>query len=223
MTADLQVLVIDDDFRVAGVHADAVAQAPGFAVARVEGTASGAARAADELPVDLALVDVHLPDGSGLDLVARLRCDTLVLSAAADAATVRAAVAAGACGYLVKPFGTEDLHARLAAYRRYRGIVDRGRALTQDDVDRAFAALRADASPGRTTPKGRSAVTARLVIDATEAADGPLTAAQLAERVGVSRATAQRYLADLVKSGEIDMRLRYGSTGRPEHEYRRRR
>lgn len=222
MTADLRVLVVDDDFRVAGVHADTVAHAPGFTVVRVEGTAAGAARAAEELPLDLALVDVHLPDGSGIDVVARLRCDALVLSAAADATTVRAAVAAGACGYLVKPFGTEDLHARLAAYRRYRGIVDGRPALAQDDVDRAFAALRADASPGRAAAKGRSAVTARLVVDATEAAGEPLTAAQLADRVGVSRATAQRYLADLVKSGEIDMRLRYGSTGRPEHEYWRR-
>jgi response regulator of citrate/malate metabolism len=35
----------------------------------------------------------------------------------------------------------------------------------------------------------------------------------------VSRATAARYLADLVDAGRVRMSLRYGSTGRPEHRY----
>jgi response regulator of citrate/malate metabolism len=46
-----------------------------------------------------------------------------------------------------------------------------------------------------------------------------LSANDLADRLGIARATAQRYLAALVEGGEATINLRYGSTGRPEHEY----
>ena len=46
------------------------------------------------------------------------------------------------------------------------------------------------------------------------------TASAIAEKVGISRTTAQRYLAHLARTGAIELHLRYGSTGRPEHLYR---
>ena len=45
------------------------------------------------------------------------------------------------------------------------------------------------------------------------------SAADVAARVGVSRATAQRYLSALADDGAVDIQLRYGPTGRPEHRY----
>ena len=99
--AELTVLVVDDDFRVANMHAGIVNALPGFTVAATVNTLA-AARKADA--VDLALVDVYLPDGSGVDFVRELRCDSIILSAATEAETIRAAVTAGALSYLVKPF-----------------------------------------------------------------------------------------------------------------------
>jgi response regulator of citrate/malate metabolism len=46
-----------------------------------------------------------------------------------------------------------------------------------------------------------------------------LGAADVAQRLGVSRPTAQRYLAILVQKQAIDLDLAYGTTGRPEHRY----
>ncbi|MEJ6537100.1 MAG: response regulator, partial [Mycobacterium sp.] len=40
-----------------------------------------------------------------------------------------------------------------------------------------------------------------------------------AAEIGVSRATAQRYLAGLAASDEVRVGLRYGTTGRPEQEF----
>ena len=91
-----------------------------------------AARKADA--VDLALVDVYLPDGSGIDFVRELQGDSMVLTAATEAATIRAAMAAGALSYLVKPFATTELAARLAGYARYRKILARAN-LSAGDVD----------------------------------------------------------------------------------------
>jgi two-component system CitB family response regulator len=51
-------------------------------------------------------------------------------------------------------------------------------------------------------------------------AGADLSAAEVAERTGMSRATAQRYLSHLHELGRVEIRLRYGSGGRPEHGYR---
>jgi response regulator of citrate/malate metabolism len=47
-----------------------------------------------------------------------------------------------------------------------------------------------------------------------------LSAAEIAEHVGISRSTAQRYLAELARQGKIELHLHYGAAGRPEHRYR---
>ena len=45
-------------------------------------------------------------------------------------------------------------------------------------------------------------------------------AADVADRAGISRGTARRYLEFLASSGSLELTFRYGSTGRPEHLYR---
>lgn len=59
-----------------------------------------------------------------------------------------------------------------------------------------------------------------MIGEVLRKATGPVSAASVAEELGISRATAQRYLAALVDEGRTSMTLRYGSTGRPEHQYR---
>jgi hypothetical protein len=167
-------------------------------------------------PVDLALVDVYLPDGSGIDFVRELRCDSIVLSAATEADTIRAAMAAGALSYLVKPFAPTELAARLSGYARYRRIIAEG-TLGQSDVDAALDALRPRIAP-QVSPAAQSP-TKDLVLQALASAGAPMSAAEVASEIGVSRATAQRYLAGLATSDEVRVGLRYGTTGRPEQEF----
>jgi two-component system CitB family response regulator len=212
----LTVMVVDDDFRVARLHADIVRGTPGFAEPSSCSTVAEARRLAAR-GIDLALVDLYLPDGSGLELVRSLDCDVFVLSAAAEAATVRTALSRGALAYLVKPFAAEALAERLGAYRRYRSLLDGADVLHQDAVDAAIRVLHGQS--GGTRPKGHSALTEQSVTQAVLQAGGPVSAIEVAEQVGVSRATAQRYLALLAEQGRLDMQLRYGSTGRPEHRF----
>src|SRR6516162_3677704 len=120
--ADLTVLVVDDDFRVANLHAEVVNTLPGFTVSATVNTLAAAQKADAG---DLALVDVYLPDGSGIDFVREQHGDSMILTAATEAATIRSALAAGALSYLVKPFAPTELAARLAGYARYRKILAR--------------------------------------------------------------------------------------------------
>jgi response regulator of citrate/malate metabolism len=225
-----RVLVVDDDFRVASLHAGYVEAVAGFEVAATAGSLTQARavltrhRAAGR-PVDLALVDVYLPDGSGLDLLPDLAadCDAFVLTAAGEPDTFRRALRSGALGYLVKPFGEALLHSRLRSYARYRRVLataaEHGQPLDQDLADAALRALHADAGSTTKAATVAAGATRDLVLRALAEAPEPLSAAEVAAATGISRATAQRHLAALDGEGRLALRLRYGTTGRPEQRY----
>jgi len=90
---------------------------------------------------------------------------------------------------------------------------------SQADIDRIFGMRRLSAAPGRPVEGVRLAPTLRLVYDAVVTAGGGVSASEAAAAVGISRATAQRYLTQLEQSGLVRLELRYGATGRPEHRY----
>jgi two-component system CitB family response regulator len=211
---DIRVLVVDDDFRVAGLHRDAVAGRPGFIALEPARTVGEARSALAAHSPDLLLADVYLPDGDGVELVRSAGIDAFVLSAATDATTVRRAFGAGALAYLVKPFDTRVLAERLDRYARYRNLLTSARPLSQDDIDRAASVMRGE----REGPSLARSATEQTVLAAL--GDEEASASEVAERIGVSRATAQRHLTALAERGLVQVSLRYGTTGRPEHRFR---
>jgi two-component system CitB family response regulator len=215
----IRVLVVEDDFRVARLHADLVARVDGMEVAGVAHTAAEAREVAEREHPDLVLLDEYLPDERGSVLAGRLEAAVMIISADDDAAAVRRAVAAGAVNVVLKPFAPAVLTGRLAAFARFWQALAPGGQVDQQATDRALAILRQGDTSAGVLRKGRSAVTAEAIRDVLRSADDSLTAIDVAEAVGVSRATAQRYLADLAAGGRVDLSLRYGSTGRPEHRY----
>jgi two-component system CitB family response regulator len=212
------VLVVDDDFHVADLHRRQVDEVPGFRALEPVGTLASARSALSSGTVDLVLVDVYLPDGSGLELLRSIDTDAFVLSAASDSGTVRRAMRSGALAYLIKPFAAGVLAERLQAYARSRNVLDERSTLDQEAVERAFRILHAGDSGGASPSR---AATAALVLEQLVAGE-ERSAAEVAAAIGVSRATAQRYLAQLTADGTVAMQLRYGAAGRPEHRYVRR-
>ncbi|MEU4312882.1 response regulator [Nocardia sp. NPDC024068] len=212
----LRVLIVEDDFRIANLHADIVTSVPGFTVVATLSTVAAARTGHVDLAADLALVDVYLPDGNGVELVREMRCDTMVLTADSDSETVRAALRAGALGYFVKPFPPAALSSRLAGYARYRRLLADSR-VDHARVEAALAALRPAPAPGPAPPV--TSPTKTLVLEALRSSGRPMSAGEVADTIGVSRPTAQRHLTALVGAGALRMRLRYGQAGRPEQEY----
>ncbi len=221
----ISTLVVDDDYRVAGIHAAFVAKVDGFQVVGEAHTAAEALQFAAQRAPDLILLDLYLPDADGLSVMRRLgetpghRPDVLAVTAARDITSVRTAIQLGAVNYLVKPFRFAALRDRLVAYRDLHERLTELEEADQEDVDGLLGLLRGPALPP-VPAKGHSAPTLALVRDAIRASDHDLSAAEVAALVGISRPTAQRYLAYLVQHGVVRLQLRYGSTGRPEHRYR---
>jgi response regulator of citrate/malate metabolism len=223
----IDVLVVDDDFRVAEINAKYVGKVPGFRVRARAHSAAQALATVEREPIELVLLDYYLPDRTGLELVHRMRerghsLDVIMITAASDVVTVQAAMRLGALHYLVKPFTFGALRARLDSYAALRRTVDRvgGRAVTgQEQVDRIFGALRNTSAPSPGLPGGHSEPTTDLICGVLYRAGEPLSAHEVASRTGLSRSTAQRYLRRLERAGRLRLTLKYGDTGRPEHRY----
>jgi two-component system CitB family response regulator len=220
----ISTVIVEDDFRVAGLHAEVVAEVPGYRVAAQVHSASAAMSAATRHRPDLVLLDLYLPDAPGLSLMQRLRAvaeppDVVVLTAARDMPSVRRALRYGALAYLIKPFDYERLRDVLVRYAERRARSAGDGETDQADVDDLLALMAPSGERRLTLPKGLSPATAGLILGALEHAPGPVSASELADEVGLSRATVQRYVAQLADSGSIKRTMRYGATGRPEHRY----
>jgi response regulator of citrate/malate metabolism len=219
----IRVLVVDDDYHVARAHALSVARVPGFSVVGEAHTGAEARELVAATEPDLLLLDMYLPDFNGLDLVRQIAAsgaqvpDFLLVTAARDIDSVRTAMQLGAFYYLVKPFSFAALREQLEGYRAWAERIDRAPEADQHVVDVLYG-LRG-APPRRATATHALQPTMARVLEIVTAAQAPVGAAEVAEILGASRPTAQRYLAGLVKKQLLDLDLAYGSTGRPEHRY----
>lgn len=216
-----EVLVVDDDFMVAEIHRRFVDRIDGFHTAGVANTGAAALDAADTLRPDLILLDVYLPDMSGLQVLQGLRArgDTvgvIMITAARELDTVSGALDGGAADYLIKPFEFEQLRTKLAAFAARADALGSAEGVDQTLVDTVFGRSPM-AAESRPMPKGLGAETGKLVLEAVRTA-GEVSAAQCADLVGISRVSARRYLEHFLQTGAVGLRLQYGA-GRPERRY----
>ena len=220
----IRTLVVDDDYRVADLHRAYVERLGGFTVVGTAHSGAEAVEAVERTRPDLVLLDVYLPDLSGLEVLQRVRegahreVDVIAVTAARDVDTLRAAMRGGVVHYLVKPFRFAALEERLRSYAAARARIARVREADQAEVDRIFGTLRS--SRGEPLPKGLSDATLELVVETLVRARSGLAAAAVAEAAGLSRVTARRYLDHLCRIGRVELAMRYGGPGRPEHRYR---
>ena len=218
----VRVLLVEDDIRVARVNRDLLERDPGVhVVGSAASCAQGDALARALLP-DLILLDVHLPDGSGLGLLhhwraAGLLTDVALITAADDEASVRLALAHGAFDYLIKPFTGARLAELVARHRARRPAHQGGPRLDQAELDRVLGVV---PSAAESLPRGIDPHTLERVVAALHGARGSVSAEDLGERVGLSRVTAWRYLEHLVRVGEASLDHHYGQSGRPAKLYR---
>lgn len=117
----MRILLIEDDARVAAFVRQGLEE-EGYLVDWAERAASGLARALHE-PFDLVLLDIRLPDGSGIDVCREIRqrhaALPILMLTALDAVEDRVrGLRAGADDYLAKPFAFDELLARIEALLR---------------------------------------------------------------------------------------------------------
>ncbi|MCG6283281.1 response regulator, partial [Vibrio diabolicus] len=147
---------------------------------------------------DLVLLDVYLPDGTGLDILQWVRgrnacCDVILITAARDVETLQQAMRGGVVDYLLKPVMFPRLEAALKKYQARQVELCQVADLDQGLVDKMLTAHAQSEANLQRLPKGIDAVTLDKIRHLFRQ-PVCLTADEAGERIGASRTTARRYL-----------------------------
>jgi len=102
-----RILIVDDEPRFRASFSEIIVREPSFVLVAACATAAEAFALIEREPLDVALVDLGLPDASGLDVIRALKrspaqCEVMVISVFGDEDLVLASIEAGATGYLLK-------------------------------------------------------------------------------------------------------------------------
>ena len=130
-SSPLRVLVVDDHEVVREGLVALLERRAAFSVVAQAGTVAEAIEAARTYRPDLVIMDIRLPDGSGIEATREIRAENpgirvLMLTSYPDEEAVFAAIVAGASGYLLKNMRARDLVAALEAVGRGESLLDPG-------------------------------------------------------------------------------------------------
>lgn len=223
----IEVLIVEDDARVAEVNRRFMEKIDGFQVIGIASTGEEAKVWLEAVQPQLVLLDVYLPDMKGLDLIWYIRrhlrpIDIIMITAAGEMDVVQEALHGGVFDYLVKPVLFDRLKQSMEKYLRHYHTLTSNEHLDQQQLDQLLGHTQpiTEKMPTSPLPKGIDPTTLDKVVQVIQAAtQNGLTAEQVAKRMGASRTTARRYLEYLVSNKLIRADHTYGTIGRPERKY----
>lgn len=189
----LRILILEDDLRTANALL-AVMQVSGRYHAEHHTLVAEALHAVDTRAFDVALVDLNLPDGSGLQLLQALHgtdpvTPAIVLTSMIDQAAVVDAIQAGANGYLIKDESAERV---MAALDEVLGGQQPMSAAATSLMMHFIAGIEAR----RKAPPAHFALTKREIMILQLIEQG-LTYQQIAERLFIANSTVQTHIKNL--------------------------
>ncbi len=228
MKAVMRVLIVEDDPMVMRLNVDYLARLEGVELVGQCESVPTALELLEREAVDLLLLDVYLRNRSGLEVLRHLRAqdrntDAVLITAASEIETVRAAQRLGARDYLVKPFSFERFRDAVEACRRARDALSLlPDQLGQGDIDRLFSQAPAtDLRRPGDLPKGLTPASLAQVAQAILALDeDSFTSETLLPATGMSRVSVRKYLKHLSDAQLLEESFHYGQIGRPSFRYR---
>lgn len=220
----IRVLIVDDDPMVADINRRYLMSVSGFSCAGITGNGAEALTLLEKGNIDLVLLDIHMPKENGFAFLKEIRrqerqVDAIVISAANDMKNIKKALRLGAMDYLIKPFEFERLNFSLSHYKKEKELEKKNKVLSQDELDRLLF-LQKEIKSQAELPKGLAVKTLQSVVNGIFAMDNmDFTAEELAEKIGLTRVSASKYLKFLSKIGFVSVQLSYGAVGRPLSRY----
>lgn len=195
----IRVLLAEDQQMMREALAKLLRMEPDIEVVAEVGGGAAAVAAAEEQVPDVALLDIEMPDGSGLDVAAALRervpsCRVLILTTFSRPGYLRRAMEAGARGFMVKDAPVDQLAT--AIRRTLAG---------EQVVDPTLAATALSAGPSPLTDRERDVLAAS--IDGAAVAD-------IAGRLRLSDSTVRNYLSAAIGKTGARNRIEAAHTAR---------
>lgn len=192
VTDGIRVFLVDDHELVRRGLRDILEEHSEITIVGEAGTAGEAVAAIDEAAPDVVVLDVRLPDGSGVDVCREVRSRrpetrALMLTSFDDDAALFAAILAGASGYLLKQIRGEELATAVLRVADGQSLLDP--AVTARVLERVRA--------GATSPTGLEQLSGQERRILALVAEG-MTNRQIAERLFLSEKTVKNYVSSLL-------------------------
>ena len=176
--------------------------------------------------VDLIILDMYMPQMSGLELLRILRAegvnaDVIMVTSADDAATIESFIRLGVTDYLIKPFGYERFQLALKNFCDHWDTIHQDpnhpHKFTQNQLDNVLLHLTASSPPPAPggMPKGLQSQTLTLLQDYLKENPQGHTCDDIASHVGLSVVTVRRYMNYLAEQHAITSDMDYNTGGRP--------
>ena len=176
-----------------------------------------------ENDIDLILMDVFLPEKSGIDILKAIReknffTDVIMITAANSTNEIKRAFAYGVVDYLVKPFEFERFKEAINKYKARRKVLLNEEVVSQSDIDSLI--MNNSSENEVKLPKGLNARTLDRIIDfLNEKSNEVWTLREIAYEIKISNVTIKKYMDYLESIGKVDLEMNFGNVGRPEYKY----
>ncbi|WP_409366603.1 response regulator [Lysinibacillus sp. 38-6] len=214
------VFIVEDDPMVLEVNKGFLNKMKGF---QLIGEAANGREAYEKIIIqqpNLILLDMFLPDMTGMELFLKIRAqripsDIIMITAARDAPTVQESLRLGAIDYLIKPFRFDRFEKALLQYKNATKNLLTTTTINQEHIDQ-WLGLQHDMQE---LPKGLNNITMEQILSYLTSHRAPITSEQLAQNVGMARVTVRKYLDFLATKGSVHIELKYGTVGRPTKYY----
>ncbi|EPJ47081.1 MAG: response regulator receiver/unknown domain-containing protein [Osedax symbiont Rs2] len=231
--SNISIVIAEDDHKIAEIQRRFIERIDGFEILGIAHTTIDAQDMIEVLEPDLLLLDIHFPEGNGLELLREIRrskstSDVILITAAKDVNSLTEALHSGVFDYILKPLVFDRLQTALHNFRDHSNKLQAlenqsKKGLDQSTVDQLLPRnlLSQKNILNSNLPKGIDPLTLEKIRSIFSSSTSGHTAEQMGELVGSSRTTARRYLEYLVSNSELIADVSYGSVGRPERLYLR--
>ena len=222
----IKTVIVEDDLLVASINSQFAKRNPNIQIVATFHNGKDALDYLKKSDADLVLLDLYMPDCTGLELLSELRSigseiDVIMITAANDAEHINEALQLGIVDYLIKPFQYERFAQALDKYLVRKKAIESGVSFTQEEIDRLVNASTPSASTKKTElQKGVQQKTLDKIRVCLSAHPGNyLPCEQIASETGLSRVTIRRYMNFLIEENEVTSMIDYSTGGRPSILY----
>jgi DNA-binding NarL/FixJ family response regulator len=201
-TSPIRLLVVDDHEVVRQGLVSMLGRREGFQVVAEAGTSAAAVEMAERFRPDLVIMDVRLPDGSGIEACREIRSNipgtrVVILTSYPDEEAVFSAIVAGASGYLLKQIRARDLVSAIESVARGESLLDP--AVTEKVLER----VRRIASGGEQDELAQLTQQERKILMLV--AEGK-TNKEIADEVFLSDKTVKNYVSSILSKLNLQRR-----------------
>lgn len=219
----IKVLIVEDDPMVALINKRYLEQIGDMEVVDTVMCEEDVIEVLKNKEVDLILLDVFLPEKSGMEILGSIRKlsfyqDVIMITAANSFKELQEALAFGVIDYLIKPFDFKRFEIAINKFKYKRNIMSTNEKFTQEELDHLFTnTIEKDYE---ILPKGLNKRTLEKVTDYLMINNNKyLTIREISNDLRISNVTIKKYMDYFESINKVLVKIEYGNIGRPEFKY----